>query len=323
MSNTPPKEQRSKAHHVLPQFYLRGWANEHGAVAMLNRDGKEVRTGTRALAVENDFYTLTLPDGTKDSTVEDALAHWDAKGAAVIAGFLRGEFPPNEEERIELGLWLGLQWLRGRSSRRTGAEVVDKLQKLLIKLGLEERRPPDPYDPPHPEPDLPDGIGPGIEVPDLTGLPDEVKEILGDPDSYTFEPSRAQQLLQMLKAVPQAAEPFIESEWHLLRFEEPLLLTSDEPIMLGREPTPQNQFLGLGPANADYLSIALSPYVCLGMIRTSPIGREADVTLPAGEAQKQNLALLDTWWQQLFRHPDGPPFPTDFPPLPEERVVEG
>jgi hypothetical protein len=323
MSDTPRKAQRSKAHHVLPQFYLRGWADGQGAVAMLNRDGKEVKTGTRALAVENDFYTLTLPDGTKDSTVEDALAHWDAKGAAVIAAFLRGEFPPSEEQRIELGLWLGLQWLRGRSSRQTGAEMADKLQKLLIRLGLEERRPRDPRDPPPPEPELPDGLGPGIEVPDLTGLPDEVKEVLRDQDGYTFEPTRPRQLLQMLKAVPQAAEPFIESEWHLLRFEDPLLLTSDEPIMLAREPTPQNQFLGLGPANADYLSIALSAHVCLGMIRTRPIGREADVTLPPAEAEKQNLALLGTWWQQLFRHPDGPRFPTNFPPLPEERVVEG
>jgi len=317
--------QRSKAHHVLPQFYLRAWADEGGAVAMLNRDGKEVKTGTKALAVENDFYTVTLPDGKKDSTVEDALASWDAKGAAVIATFLRGEFPPTDDQRIELGLWLGLQWLRGRSSRLTGAEMFDKLQKLLIKLGLEERRPADRDGPrlQDPAPEIPDGLGPGIEVPDLTGLPDDLKEILQDPDKYSFEPSRPQQLLQMLKAVPRAAEPFIESEWHLLRFEDPLLLTCDEPITLAREPTPQNQFLGLGPANADYLAIPLSPRVCLGMIRTRPIGREADVTLPPAEADKQNLAILETWWHQLFRHPEGPPFPTDFPPLPEERVVEG
>ena len=32
---------------------------------MLNRDGKEVKTGTRALAVENDFYTLTCQTGKR------------------------------------------------------------------------------------------------------------------------------------------------------------------------------------------------------------------------------------------------------------------
>lgn len=59
-----------------------------------------------------------------------------------------------------------------------------------------------------------------------------MKEILRDPSSYSFEPPREQQLLAMLKGVPRAAGPFIESEWHLLRFERPVLLTCDEPITL-------------------------------------------------------------------------------------------
>lgn len=320
------KKSQPKRHHVLPQFYLRAWADEDGCVAMLGRDGREVRTGTKALAVEKDFYTVTGPDGEKDSSVEQALANRDAKGAAVHAAFLRGEFPPTDQQRIDFGLWLGLQWLRGRSSRETGREMFDKFQKLLIQLGLEDRpaRASSDDDPAGPESqqDI-DGLGPGIEVPDLTALPEELKEILRDPDQYSFEPPRALQLLQMLKSVPRAAEPFIEAEWHLFRFDDPVLLTCDEPITLAREPTPQNRFLGLGPANADYLSIPLSPMVALGMIQTRPIGRETDVTMPRAHALQHNQAILETWWQQLFRHPLGPPFPTKFPPLPDERVVVG
>ena len=293
---------------------------------MLGRNGREVQTGTKALAVEKDFYTVTGPDGEKDAAVEQALASWDAKGAAVHAAFLRGEFPPSDQQRIDFGLWLGLQWLRGRSSRETGREMFDKFQKMLIQLGLEERPARSPSDPVEASPEsqqVIDGLGPGIEVPDLTGLPDDLKEILRDPDQYEFEPPRAMQLLQMLKAAPQAAEPFIEAEWHLLRFDQPVLLTSDEPISLAREPTPQNRFLGLGPANADYLSIPLSPRVSLGMICAARLGREADLTLSVAHAEQQNQAILATWWQQLFRHPEGPPFPTEFPPLPDERVVLG
>jgi hypothetical protein len=307
----------------LPQFYLRSWADETGKVAMLQRDGREVQTGTKALAVEKDFYTVTRPDGEKDSTVEEALAAWDAKGAAVLAAFLRGEFPPTDQQRIDFGLWLGLQWLRGRSSRETGAELFDKFQKLLIQLGLEERSPTESTELSAESQQVIDGLGPGVEVPDLTGLPEDLKEVLRDSDAYSFEAPRPMQLRHMLNGAPQAAEPFIESEWHLLRFEQPVLLTCDEPITLGREPTPQNQFLGIGPASADYLSIPLSPQVFLGMMRTKPTGREADVTLPLSEADHHNQAILATWWQQLFRHPDGPPFPTDFPPLPDERIVEG
>jgi hypothetical protein len=157
-------------------------------------------------------------------------------------------------------------------------------------------------------------------VPDLTGLSDEVKDVLRDPSNYRFEPSREQQLLTMLKGVPDAAAPFIEAEWHLLSFEQPILLTCDEPITLAREPTPQNQFLGLGPANADYLSIPLSSSVSLGMIRRDPIGAESAVTLPLRDAEHHNQAVLETWWSQLFRHPAGPAFPKSFPPRPERRV---
>lgn len=51
---------------------------------MLTRKGREVVTGTDALAVEREFYTLTAPDGRKDSTVEtDFLQHWDGRGAEI------------------------------------------------------------------------------------------------------------------------------------------------------------------------------------------------------------------------------------------------
>ncbi len=282
---------------------------------MLGRDGREVQTGTKALAVEKDFYTVTGPDGEKDSAVEQALASWDAKGAAVHAAFLRGEFPPTDQQRIDFGLWLGLQWLRGRSSRETGREMFDKFQKMLIQLGLEERPSRNSSDGARASPEsqqIIDGLEPGIEVPDLTGLPEDIKEILRDPDQYNFEPPRAMQLLQMLKAAPRAAEPFIEAEWHLLRFDHPVLLTCDEPITLAREPTPQNRFLGLGPANADYLSIPLSPRVSLSTIRTKPLGREADVTLPLAHASSTIKRSSRLGGSSFFATHKGCPFQRSF-----------
>lgn len=81
---TKKAQKRARAHHVLPQFYLRAWADSNDVVAMLTRTGREVMTGTAALAVETDFYTLTAPDGQKDSSVEtDFLRRWEGRGAAV------------------------------------------------------------------------------------------------------------------------------------------------------------------------------------------------------------------------------------------------
>jgi Protein of unknown function (DUF4238) len=322
------KSKRAKAHHVLPQFYLKAWGTENGLIAMVGRDGKEVRTGSKALAVENDFYTVECPDGGKDAIVEKALAEIDGQGAAAHSAFLRLEFPPEPEQKLAFAQWLGLQWVRGRSSRAGGKELVDKFHKMLIRFGLEnaELDPGDAEEGIHPEDkgyeQLRADSGPGIAVPDLSGFTEEERKALAvDLDSFRFEVPRELQLLQMLQMMSPAAMPFLESEWHLLCFEEELLLTSDEPIILQRRPRPENKFLGVGPASADSLYIPLSPSICLAMIRAGSSGRQTVRDLPLAEARKINEAAISTWWTQLFRHVEGPPFPTRLPSLPDERIV--
>lgn len=48
---------------------------------MLTRDGKEVVTETAALAVEQDFYTVTSPAGDKVSVVEEELLRLEMAAA--------------------------------------------------------------------------------------------------------------------------------------------------------------------------------------------------------------------------------------------------
>lgn len=299
---------------------------------MLNRDGKEIKTGSKALAVENEFYTVINPEGEKDSAVEKALAEVDALGASAHSSLLRREFPLEPELKVAFAEWLGLQWVRGRSSRASGRELADKMQKMLIKFALEnadiqERSEgnsesesksldPDEDQPPH--------RGPSVQIPDLSHIPKNEREKLRkELDNYEFVIPKELQLLQMLKMMSPAALPFLEAEWHLLQFNEEVLFTSDEPIILQRKLTPENQFLGIGPASADEIYIPLSPNLCLAMLRAGSTGKQSFHRLPKEEAEKLNVASLDTWWSQLFRHVDGPPFPASVPPLPPERVVVG
>ena len=98
--------KRAKAHHVLPQFYLKAWADENGLIAMVDRDGNEIRTGSKALAVENDFYTVKRPDGEKDASVEKALAEIDGQGAAAAAeARKRCSLDGVDERGAHGGLW--------------------------------------------------------------------------------------------------------------------------------------------------------------------------------------------------------------------------
>jgi len=316
------QSKRAKAHHVLPQFYLRAWRDGDGKVAMLNRDGREIETGTRALAVENDFYAVTDQEGNKSSVVETKLAEWDGEAAAAHAALLRDEFPLEKEQREALGCWLGLQWLRGRSSRANGEELYDKLTKMVIQFGL-ERNSSEGESPEPPVSQQIGDVGPGFEIPILGDLPDNMKADLADQDSYRVTPTREEQITQMLNSLPVAPDAFLETEWHLLRFQGHPLLTSDEPIILQRRPSPENALRGVGPASADSLYVPISPARCLALIRTGPSGSETIRDLPDQEAKNVNRSSVRTMWSQLFRHPKGTAFPNDIPPLPKERIIVG
>ena len=56
------------------------------------------------------------------------------------------------------------------------------------------------------------------------------------------------------------------------------------------------------------------------MIRSGQVGSESIRELSDDEADKINLRTINTWWSQLFRHPDGPAFPDDVSPVPDERI---
>lgn len=139
-------------------------------------------------------------------------------------------------------------------------------------------------------------------------------------DEYEFVPDRGLLLLQMVQAVPVAKPAFFDSEWHLFKFPKPVLQTSDEPIHLGRNHSPVNEFLGLGPMNADQLGLPISPHLYLGMFATESLGPERIHRLPNRLARSFNEATLSTWWTQFFQHAGGPSFPKDIPDLPDERI---
>jgi len=264
------------------------------------RDGKTFETGSEALAVEKDFYTAERPDGTKDAVAEKALAEVDAAGSAVHAALLRLEFPISPEEKASFSQWLGLQWVRGRSTRASGQELADKMQKMMIRMGLENAElgpmPPAGDAESSPRPDFLDESE-GFPIPDFSDLSKDERDQMGrELDDVSFELPREAMLLQMFQMMFPAAMPFNESEWHLLKFADPLLFTSDEPIILQRDWRPENRFLGVGPATADQMYVPISPHLCLAVVRVAGVGHESIHELPGVEGAKINERTVGTWW---------------------------
>jgi Protein of unknown function (DUF4238) len=308
------KQNRTRAMHRLAQFYLGRWADEDGGVRVLFRhDGRETITGTKAVAVGTDFYAIRQPDGTISSEVEDVLKTWDGCGANVIRKLLDGVFPLEEEDRMKLGLFLGLQWLRGRHARRVSEDAHDLLQKIVITAGLDQ--------PPLATGETANENDDSIPVPSLVHLPDETKRILRDWKSYRFPLPQEHAIGQMIDATPEAASYFLDAEWQLVRFRGHPLLTSDEPIVLGRETDPAPFALGL--ENTDFMLFPLSPGCCLMMLTgRQRTGKERRVAgRPRLAREFNDLMVANSWWEQLYRHPAGPAFPVTPAPLPKQRVV--
>jgi hypothetical protein len=158
-------------------------------------------------------------------------------------------------------------------------------------------------------------------VPSLAHLPDATKSVLRDWESYRFPLPQEQAIAQMIKATPDAASYFLDAEWQLVSFRGHPLLTSDEPIVLGRETDPAPFALGL--ENADFMLFPLSPSCCLMMLTGQQrTGKERKVAARSRLAGEFNdLMVANSFWEQLYGHPAGPAFPAAPAPLPAKRVV--
>jgi hypothetical protein len=107
----------------------------------------------------------------------------------------------------------------------------------------------------------------------------------------------------MIDATPDAAGYFLDAEWQLLSFRGHPLLTSDEPIVLGRETDPAPFALGLG--NADLMLFPLSPSCCLMMLTGQQrTAKERKIAARARLARGFNdIMVANSSWEQLY----GPP----------------
>lgn len=67
--------RRARRHHVLPQFYLKGFANESGLIHRVDLPGREpIVLSISDASVIKDFYTVTLSDGSESDIFETAFS---------------------------------------------------------------------------------------------------------------------------------------------------------------------------------------------------------------------------------------------------------
>lgn len=215
------RQQVSKRHHTVPQFYLRGFAaDDRIATVRLPGDHRFMQS-VRDASVAKNFYALEgHPDGS--DVVERALSEIEGAAAAVLAKIERGAWPLATEDRMTLGSFISLQATRVPVQRRSLDQAAAMMARLQIgaagKSGLRRRL-----------------AETGQEVSE--DLVERLWAMSTQPDGPPIKRPVAEHLEQMLDLADELLKFIVGRPWTLVRFERRSLITSDDPVALVADPS--------------------------------------------------------------------------------------
>lgn len=284
-------------HHIVPQMLLRRFADADERIAMVAREdpGRVVHTKVRTAAAEVGFYRIPeedveehARDGHDPELAERALADLESAAGPVIEGVLGGTLSIGVEERYRLSQFAALQLARGWRFR-------DEIRMLMTWYARQQLQ--------------------------MTATPDRVREHLrsiGAPaderdvrefldgvlnGSWTLIPPRSLIIQTSLQYAIGLVHPQLFSRMlRLIRFDQPLLLTSDSAVGLW---APDSQApRSAGVADADVIFMPLDRCCALAFTQA---GRKVALDAKPSLADHINLTVADNASKWIYHHPDDHP----------------
>jgi len=120
--------------HVIPKFYLRRFSGkiegrDGDFVKIYNiNTGRVTTSNIKSASVSADFYTL--PDESEDKYVtEDTFSKIESLSADVLEKISKGIWPLVGQDRIVLGLFAAMLYLRGHSGRDLLLKAQDRVRR--------------------------------------------------------------------------------------------------------------------------------------------------------------------------------------------------
>lgn len=262
-------------HHYVPQFYLRRFANQKNQLRAFRRSTREMsRIGVRQAASEIGFYDVKESEDYSKEFVEELLGQKVENFAALAFQRLDETWPPSEEDRVWLALFMAVQIVRTPEQRFMMNEIADLATKLQIK-GVRL------------------GDGPAI---DPLPVASEELESMVFPASPEFAWGSALEMAAT-KMAPMLAGEFV---WHLFESDKRVLATSDRPVMYWvNEPDPLR---GVGLGTADDVYMPVDSRKMLGLTRDRRL-ESSKLSLPRAIARQMNRYLLAYSYEWVYHDP--------------------
>jgi hypothetical protein len=292
---------RARRHHVVSNFYLKGFANDDALIAQVALpDPTPVLVSTTNATVVKDFYTIELPDGTASDFMELAFSEIEGAASAALASVLDGKWPLVGQDRGDLAAWLALQYLRGVGVRDGQTQMRAQMIRMVVGVSGKE------------------ALRQHIERAEGVPLSDEDLDAewddLTQPSGPTLEPDPSFHMQLLDSEWPGTTRVLMHAQWSLVRFERRALATSDHPVSLyaHRDHPP---FFGVGIVTSAGMVAPLSHRV--GLVTSHELAGQQDLVLPASTvmAKSFNGQVVGNSRRFVYHHPDDAPLAgLDLPP---------
>jgi hypothetical protein len=256
------RQQSPRVHHLLPQFYMRSFANARGQVRVVARDtGREFIAKTTKAFAERDYYTVASERAEDDHALIEGL-HSRIEGiAAPIFEQLREDaFPLSAQDRSEFASFMAAQVTRGRNFREAVHNTGDRIARGMLRSAAdapsgywEKKRAEWEASRKGPEP-----------PPPLTGY----ERTMLREGHFDIVLSREFVVGMSFAHLDEMTVLLDAMDWRLVRFRQPCLFTSEHPVTYWRGPSSTRIITRVGPAIADEVRFALSPSRALLLTRS-------------------------------------------------------
>lgn len=293
-------------HHFVPRFLLQGFANERGQVAVVAREDSTSRhlSSVRKSAAEGDYYSLPTEvlepearEGHNPEEIEQRLAAIEGEAAVEIDAIRDSKWQLSEQGHYRLVRFAALQLCRGPSFRKDYADLASSAARRSFRSTLTKDRVRDHLQ----------GLG-------LNSSEDRVEALFQDAlaANFALKPAKEHVLQESMRI---AFDTYMPRLWQraprIIRFEEPLLLTSDSGVgMWARDPALPRV---VGVDNARAIVMPLNRHTAFALMTGSKF---VDGYVKPFWASHINLAVADRATRSLYHHPDDDPVSTlDLPPL--------
>ena len=246
LADADPAVKVGSVHHIVPRFYLRRFADERERITVVDRvTGQRRDVHVDQAHRQRDFYTFVNTDGESDGRVEQLLEQVEGQAATALRNTFQtvfGRWPPMGEHRLELIQFVAFQYLRGRRHRRQMEMMADFAFRLELSQVTKAN--------------VRDFLrGRGVEP--TSEAVGEALTVLADLDDIEVAPQNNHYIESMLRAFPRMLPILAQRRMSLVQWEEPRLVTCDEPVLL--LPWPDTQGRGVGIQTAMEVWMPLDP----------------------------------------------------------------